>query len=94
MANDEPSKNVRRVYFGWNNVTEFEMQGVLALQQFIKDKGVDQMPPGFEWRDWLKWIQSCHYDVQKAGEKLYLHVQWLTTMGPEPKLTPNSLLLL
>ena len=52
------------------------------------------MPVGFEWRDWIKWIQSCHYDVEKTGEKLYAHISWLQKFGPEPRLTPLSLRLL
>ena len=52
------------------------------------------MPVGFEWRDWIKWIQSCQYDVVKTGEKLYAHISWLQKFGPEPRLTPLSLRLL
>ena len=41
MAENEANKGDRRIFFGWNNLTEFERQGVRALQQYIKDKGVD-----------------------------------------------------
>lgn len=56
VAQNEATKNNRRVYFGWNNVTDFELRGVRALQQFIRKKGIEVMPPGFAERDWLKWI--------------------------------------
>ena len=52
------------------------------------------MPPGFEWRDWVKWIQSCQYDIPKTGENLYTHISWLKRTGPAPLLTPLSLQLL
>ena len=94
VARDEVTKNVRRVYFGWNNITDFERAGMRALQQDIKDRGVDVMPPGFAERDWLKWIQANHYDVAKSGLKLYNHIQWLTSVGPEPRLKNLSLELL
>lgn len=94
MAQNETTKGDRRIFFGWNNLTEFERKGVQALQQYIKDKGIDQMPPGFEWRDWVKWIQSCQYDIPKTGENLYTHISWLKRTGPAPLLTPLSLQLL
>lgn len=56
VALDDASKNVRLVYFGWDNITDFERRGVRALQIKIKEKGVTQMPPGFTERDWLKWV--------------------------------------
>ena len=32
VARDDASKNDRRVYFGWNNVTQYEQAGVNALK--------------------------------------------------------------
>lgn len=52
------------------------------------------MPPGFHERDWLKWIQANKYDVEKSGEKLFGHYQWLISVGPEPRLKSHSLALL
>ena len=31
VGRDEATKEDRRVFYGWNNVTDFEKQGVLAL---------------------------------------------------------------
>lgn len=56
VATDVKTQNDRRVYFGWNNVTEYEHRGMQALKRYIKAHGVDVMPPSFEERDWLKWI--------------------------------------
>ena len=52
------------------------------------------MPPGFVERDWLKWIQASFYDVNKAGEKLLKHIQWLATIPPEPRVTHRTIRLL
>jgi type VI protein secretion system component VasF len=52
------------------------------------------MPPGFEERDWLKWIQSCFYNVEKAGEKLFKHIEWLQAIPLEPRLTNHTIRLL
>ena len=52
------------------------------------------MPPGFTERDWLKWIQASFYDVAKAGEKLHKHIEWLSAIQPEPRLTNHTVRLL
>ena len=78
VATNEKTKNVRRVHYGWNNITDFEHKGMNALKAYIRNKGVEEMPPGFVERDWLKWIQANGYDVDKSGEKLYKHLSWLT----------------
>ena len=52
------------------------------------------MPPNFTEHDWLKWIQSCFYNVEKAGDKLFTHVSWLSAIPPEPRLTNHTIRLL
>ena len=56
VARDHASRNDRKVHYGWNNITEFEQAGINRLKEFMKNQGVTEMPPGFEERDWLKWI--------------------------------------
>lgn len=56
FATTDKTKNDRRVYYGWNNIQEYELAGMRALQNYIHGKGVPKMPPGFVERDWLKWI--------------------------------------
>lgn len=94
VATGEKSKNDRRVFFGWNNITSFEVQGMNALKAYLQDKGVEQMPAGFHERDWAKWIQASHYKVKEAGEKLFKHLTWLQSIGPEPRLTNRTVRLL
>ena len=94
VATTDKTKNDRRVYYGWNNIQEYELNGMRALQNYIAGKGVKKMPPGFVERDWLKWIQASFYDVNKAGEKLYKHLQWLSNIPPEPRLTNYTIRLL
>ena len=52
------------------------------------------MPPAFQERDWLKWIQASFYDVEKATDKLVKHIDWLNAIPPEPRLNSNTLRLL
>ena len=35
VANNDKSKNDRRVYYGWNNITQYEKMGMMALQQYM-----------------------------------------------------------
>ena len=52
------------------------------------------MPPSFQERDWLKWIQASFYDAEKASVKLIKHIEWLSAIPPEPHLTTMTLRLL
>ena len=56
VATNEKTKNDRRVYFGWNNLQDYEIKGMNALKQYVEGKGLEVLPCGFEERDWLKWI--------------------------------------
>ena len=95
FALDDKTKNDRRVYFGWENMTVYEQEGVENLKKFIQESGVGDPPPYFTERDWLKWIQASFYDVAKAGPKLLKHIEWARESSPEnPRLTQNALKLL
>lgn len=87
------NNNDRKVYFGWNNVSEFEKQGIADLKKFVLDAG-SEVPPGFGERDFLKFSQASFYDIPKAGEKLIKHFDWLNSLPPEPLLTPYTIKLL
>ena len=39
VAIDDKSKNDRRIYAGWNNMTTYEKEGIAALKQFIREGG-------------------------------------------------------
>ena len=84
----------RKIYFGWNNMTEFEKQGVADLKRYLYAKGVRQMPHMFAERDWLKWIAAEDWKVKDAGDKLIEHMNWLRDIPPEPRLNQRSLHLL
>lgn len=66
-----------------------------ALKEYMRQKKcVEMMPPSFKERDWLKWIQASFYNVEKAGEKLFNHIEWLSAIPPEPRLTNHTIRLL
>ena len=52
------------------------------------------MPPGYDERDYLKFVQANFYDIPKAAEKIVEHFKWLSSLPPEPKLTPLTIRLL
>ena len=41
VSHDEKSKNDRRVFYGWNNITNFEVQGTNTLKAYLLEKGVE-----------------------------------------------------
>ena len=40
VATTDKTKNDRRVYFGWNNIQDYEVRGMNALKQYVAGKGI------------------------------------------------------
>lgn len=94
LVNVEGDDNRRAVFFGWNNITEHEIRGVDNVKRWLKvNKGID-IPEGFDDRNILKFVQANFFVIEKAGEKLFNHFNWLASLPPEPKLTNHTLKLL
>ena len=96
VATNDKTKSVRRVWYGWNNITDFERQGIKALKQFVeshKDYPRSKAPQLSD-RDWLKWIAANQFDVAKAGERVIKHFNWKINIPRNPRLTDNALRLL
>jgi hypothetical protein len=82
------------VFFGWNNITEHELQAIENIKKWLKQNKNINIPGGFDDRNLLKFIQANFFDLNKAGEKLFNHFNWLASLPPEPKLTDHTLKLL
>lgn len=93
VATTDKTQNDRRVYFGWNNITEYEQNGINALKRSVAEKNL-QVPAAFGDRDWLKWVQASFYNIEKATEKIQAHFAWLSSIPPEPRLNERTLYLL
>ena len=88
------TNNDRKVYYGWNNLTKFEEQGIENLKKNLAEKKGVQLPPGYDDRDLLKFCQANFFDIEKASTKIIEHFKWLSSLPPEPRLTPMTIRLL
>ena len=69
-------KQGRDYFYGWDNLTDFERQGIADIVQWIKEnKGMD-MPEDFHEREILKFIAGEWFKTDIGGEKLYQHLLW------------------
>lgn len=82
------------MFNGWNNLSEFEEEKLVTIKAHMKDVLKLETPPSFEDREWLKFLQACKHDIEATGRKISVHWQWLSSLSPEPVLTPLALKLL
>ena len=48
------TNNDRKIFYGWNNLTRFEKDGIVKMKKYITEtKGVT-IPPGYDDRDIVK----------------------------------------
>ena len=53
------------MWYGWNNLTSYEVQAIKRVKGLLTAKGV-VFPPTFCDREVLKFIQSVHFDDEKV----------------------------
>jgi hypothetical protein len=70
------SNNERKIFYGWNNLTKFEEQGIVNLKKRLEEKGIT-LPPGYDDRDYMKFCQASFYDIEKSSLKIIEHFKWL-----------------
>ena len=56
------TNNDRKIFYGWNNLTEFEQEGIVKMKKHLSDKEVP-LPPGYDDRDVLKFAQASFFDI-------------------------------
>ena len=56
VSSDPKTKMARKVHFGWNNFTEYEIKGIKVLKKYVADAGCRDPPECFADGDWLKWM--------------------------------------
>jgi hypothetical protein len=87
----EKDTDHRKVYYGWNNLSEFENNQIETIKDHMKEVMKLEPPPRFDDREWLKFLQACKHDIKATGNKLAVHWTWLNSLSPEPMLTPLAL---
>ena len=63
----------RQVFNGWNNLSEYEEQQLVLIKEHMRDVLKLEMPPMFEDREWLKFLQACKHDIDATGRKISVH---------------------
>jgi hypothetical protein len=53
----------RAVFYGWNNLTPHETKAIEDLKVWLKTNKDMDVPPGFDEREMLKFIQSCFFNI-------------------------------
>ena len=66
-------KLARQVFNGWNNVSEYEELMLVRIKEHMRDVLNLETPPGFEDREWLKFLQACKYEIEATGRKISVH---------------------
>lgn len=57
-VNKQGDDNRRQVYFGWNNVTDYEQEGINKVVRWLQETKQTEVPPGFGNRNLLKFCQA------------------------------------
>lgn len=57
-VNQQGDDNRRQVYFGWNNITEYELEGIDKVVKWLKENKQVEVPEGFGSRNLLKFCQA------------------------------------
>ena len=86
--------NNRRLFYGWNNMTDHERQGVEKLRQWLLKEKNCQVPDGFDKKDLLKYVQANFFQIDKAGEKIFAHFAWLRSLPTVPTLNKTTIKML
>ena len=55
-TNVKGNDNYRKVYYGWNNVTEHEKQGIERVREWLRQEKNTEVPGDFLERDLLKFV--------------------------------------
>ena len=92
-ANTPDDTQARLVFWGWNNLNDFEKEGIQQLIDFLKVKGIP-IPPDYYERDLLKFCEAEYFKTKKVAEKIAAHFEWLYSLPPEPMLIPKTMKLI
>jgi len=84
----------RFVFYGWNNLTEFEEQNIAKTKQFLIEKLNCQIPEEFNDREILKFAQAYDFNVAKAAAGLQKHFIWYNRFLSNAVMTPPALRLI
>ena len=65
LVNSKDKPVARLFFYGWDNITEFELEQLEKIKVYLKEKKIE-IPPGFSDRELLKFVQSENYIIDKS----------------------------
>ena len=85
----------RKLFDGWNNLTQYERDQLQTLYQEIKssDKFKEITPLNFSERDYLRFLQAYEYNLKKLLPALENYFKWRISTLP-CKLTSDAIKLI
>ncbi|CDW87109.1 UNKNOWN [Stylonychia lemnae] len=91
---NNPAKD-RKVFDGWNNLSDFEILSLQKLRDAIDNdpRMKDIVPSNFPERDYLRFVQAYKFDIKKTVSALQAHFTWRISYLP-CKLTQNAIKLI
>lgn len=75
-GNTQELQNNRKVYSGWENLTNFEEKKILEVKTHIRDVLKFDLPSHVSDLDILMFAQSFAFNTQKTATELQKHCGW------------------
>ena len=82
LNNTEQNSNQRKIFWAWNNVSDFEKRMLTELKKHMDTHGI-LIPRNFKERDLLKFLQGEKFNIVVVAEKLRQHFIWLEALPIE-----------
>lgn len=71
-------------------MTDYEKAGMAKVVEWLRKEKNCEVPSDFSDRNVLKFVQANFFVIDKAGEKLFNHFNWLKSLPFEPRLTNDT----
>ena len=94
LVNEPGDDNRRAVFYGWNNLTPHETKAIPELKVWLKTNKNMDIPPGFDDREVLKFIQASFFKIPEIGDKIAKHFLWLESLPAVPILSSRAIRML
>ena len=84
------TKSNRVIFFGWNNLSEFELTNLQKVKDYVEKELHFKIPEYFDDREQLKFVQAYEFNTEKAGLALVEHIRWRNFLSTK-LITPHIL---
>lgn len=76
-GNTKEQTQNRKVFFGWNNLTQFEKEQIAECKRMVSEKYSGEIPSRFQNdREILKFCQCQFFNLEKASNQIVRSIGW------------------